>query len=145
MFRTHNSRKIPLTLNTCQERNQTSLASSLLWKVWEGHPPLLKGRASNPMASGPSRPAPCTDTGSRGEELRWKGGLSACEKVLESVSQHVSASILDLASPRVGPQPLPRAAYSLLWGRSATCLPPSIPSPSVPRLPLLPSSSWALF
>lgn len=71
-------------------------------------------------------------------------GLSGWEKVLESVSQHLSASVLDFASPRVGPQPFPGTAHSLLWGHSATCLPPgpTVLPPSVPSS--VPRSSFSL-
>ena len=71
--------------------------------------------------------------------MERRQSLLGWEKVLESVSQHPSASILDSASPRIGSQPLPRGVYSLLWGHSVTCSLLLCPIP-----PLLPSSSWAL-
>lgn len=147
MFRTHNSQKIPLTLNTCQERNQPSPPSSLLWKVWEGHPPLLEGHASNPTASGPSHPTPCRDTGSQGRRTEMERGAGPlCMREGSRIRKSPSLSFhFGLGLSHGGSPAFPRSCLFFVMGALCHCLPPSVPSSSVPRLPLLPFSSWALF
>lgn len=115
MFRTHNSCKTLLMLTALMLENQTSPVSSLFWKVWKDHSPLLEDPASNTTASGPRCPLDRALQVPRSKQLRCKlggGPLSGWEKTLAPGGHHLWASTLDCLSHGLSPA-FSGAAYPL--------------------------------